>query len=175
MPVDEKVLEPLRQGMINEIRGDKFYHEVAARTANAKAQAMFLSLAKDEQGHLHILQQQYAAITHGEDWMPVGAATAAGAPAPKLNLFPDGAAKGLLKPKATDEEALEMALAMEKRGYDLYKTAHDDVDDLTAKAMFEFLMKEESRHYQVLDQTLNYLKKKGFWYFQDEEKPMFDQ
>ncbi len=175
MPVDERVLEPLRQGMINEIRGDKFYHEVAARTKDAKAKAMFLSLAKDEQGHLHILQQQYAAITHGDDWMAVNAARSSGLLAPKLNLFPDGAAKGLLKPNATDEEALEMALMMEKRGYDLYKTAHDEIDDLTAKAMFEFLMKEESRHYALLDQTLNYLKKKGFWYFQDEEKPIFDQ
>lgn len=175
MPIEEKALEPLRQGMINEIRGKFYYNEAAERTREPRGREMFLSLARDEEGHLHILEQQYLSVSRRGEWLGLEAARAGDSPAPRLNLFPESAAKGLLSPSSSDEQALEMALAMEKRGYDLYKGAMDATSDPAEKAMYQFLTQEESRHYALLDQTLNYLKDKGFWYFQDEEKPIFDQ
>jgi len=172
-PIDKKVLEPLRQGMINEIRGRAFYLEAAKRSKDAAGTKMFQSLAHDEETHLKVLQQQYQAITKKGEWLSLEDAKKGTRPAPKLNLFPETAAD-VLPPGADDLKALEIALGFEKRGYDLYKSAAAASTDLTAKSMYEFLVQEEGRHYELLQNTLHYLKDKGLWYFQDEEKPMFE-
>ena len=172
-PIDEKVLEPLRQGMINEIRGHAFYLEAAKRSKDAAGAKMFQSLAHDEETHLQVLQQQYQAITKKGQWLTLEDAKKATEPPPKLSLFPEKA-KNLLPAGADDLKALELAMGFEKRGYDLYKSAAATSADLTAKAMYEFLVQEEGRHYELLQNTHHYLKDKGFWYFQDEEKPMFE-
>ncbi len=172
-PIDEKTLEPLRQGMINEIRGRKFYLEAARRSGDSAGVKMFESLARDETEHLKILQQQYRAVTQEGKWLSLADARAASEPPPDLDLFPDDA-EDLLPEDADDLKALELAMGFEKRGYDLYKAAAAAAEDLTAKAMYEFLVQEEGRHYELLQNTYHYLKDKGLWYFQDEEKPMFE-
>ena len=172
-PVDAKALEPLRQGMINEIRGRKFYLEAAERSGDPAGAKMFESLARDEEQHLKILQQQYRAVTKDGKWLSLADAREATEPPPDLDLFPEEA-EDLLPPDADDLKALELAMGFEKRGYDLYKAAAATATDLTAKAMYEFLVQEESRHYELLQNTHHYLKDKGLWYFQDEEKPMFE-
>jgi rubrerythrin len=171
--VDDAVLSPLRQGMINEIRGRKFYREAAKRAGDPMGRKMYESLGKDEEAHLEILQREYQALTHGERWLAVDEARNSTLPAPQLNLFPDDA-EDLLPPDADDLKALELAMGMEKYGYDLYKAAADGASDMTAKSMYEFLVQEESRHYELLQNTYQYLKDKGIWYFQDEEKPFFE-
>lgn len=172
-PIEEKTLEPLRQGMINEIRGRAFYLEAAKRSRHAEGAKMFESLARDEEMHLQVLQQQYQAITKDGKWLTMDAARKAKAPAPELNLFPKGLEKQL-PDDADDLKALELAMVAEKRGYDLYKAAAEASTDLTAKAMYEFLVKEESGHYDLLQNSLDYLRDKGMWYFQDQEKPIFE-
>jgi len=173
MEVDTKVLEPLRQGMINEIRGRKLYLEAAERCDDPAGAKMFESLASDEDQHLEILQQQYSAVTKSGKWLSLDDARDATEPPPDLDLFPEGA-EDLLPPDADDLKALEVAMGYEKRGYDLYKAAAAAATDLAAKAMYEFLVQEESRHYELVQNTHHYLKDKGLWYFQDEEKPIFD-
>ena len=172
-PIDEKVLEPLRQGMINEVRGHAFYLEAAKRSKHSAGAKMFKSLASDEQLHLKVLQQQYQAITKKGKWLTMEQARKAKAPAPELNLFPAGLEKQM-PTDADDLKAMELAMVAEKRGYDLYKAAAKVSTDLTAKAMYEFLVKEETGHYDLLQNSLDYLRDKGMWYFQDEEKPMFE-
>lgn len=172
-PVDDKVLEPLRQGMINEIRGHAFYLEAARRSKHQAGAKMFRSLARDEKMHLKVLEQQYQAITQGCKWLTMAEARKAKATPPALNLFPKGIEKQL-PADADDLKALELAMVAEKRGYDLYKAAAKASTDLTAKAMYEFLVKEETGHYDLLQNSLDYLRDKGMWYFQDQEKPMFE-
>jgi len=172
-PIDEKTLEPLRQGMINEIRGHTFYLEAAKRSKHAAGTKMFESLARDEEMHLKVLEQQYHAITKQGQWLTMDDARKAKAPAPKLNLFPTGVEKQL-PAGADDLKALEIAMGFEKRGYDLYKTAAESSADLTARAMYEFLVQEEGRHYELIQNSLEYLRDKGMWYFQDQEKPIFE-
>jgi rubrerythrin len=172
-PIDEKMLEPLRQGMVNEIRGRAFYLEAAKRSKHAAGAKMFESLARDEEMHLKVLQQQYQAITQKGKWLTMDDARTAAAPAPELNLFPQGVEKQL-PADADDLKALELAMGFEKRGYDLYKSASEVSTDLTAKAMYEFLVQEEGRHYELIQNSLEYLRDKGMWYFQDLEKPMFE-
>ncbi|GAB4403342.1 MAG: hypothetical protein Kow00123_14360 [Anaerolineales bacterium] len=172
-PIDEKLLEPLRQGMINEIRGRAFYLEAAKRSAHPAGAKMFTSLAHDEEGHLQVLQQQYQAITKKGQWLTLEDARKGTEPPPELNLFPEGTGKDL-PDDADDLKALELAMGFEKRGYELYKRAAESSQDLTAKAMYEFLVQEESRHYDLLQNSYHYLKDKGLWFFQDEEKPIFE-
>lgn len=172
-PISEETLEPLRQGMINEIRGRKFYEEAAERASDEAGKKMYASLALDESLHLRILQQQYQAITKKGEWLSYEEAKEGTAPPPELNLFPDDTAN-LLPADADDLKALELAMGFEKYGYDLYKAAAENASDMTAKAMYEFLVQEEGRHYELLQNTHHYLKDKGAWYFQDEEMPFFE-
>lgn len=62
--------------------------------------------------------------------------------------------------KKIDEEsspldALKVALEMEKNAYEFYKKAHGLVKYPGTKEMFKFLMDEEVRHQQILEEEIN--------------------
>jgi len=80
----------------------------------------------------------------------------------------------ILPPKATDLDALKLAMDFELQGYEAYVKAGQETDDPKGKKVFEFLAKQENSHYVFLQKTYDYLTSKGAWYFDEQEFPMFD-
>ena len=73
----------------------------------------------------------------------------------------------------SDTEAMKIAMDFEKKGYDLYKEAGQKATGAMEKAAFEHLTLMEKHHYELLQETFNYLNDTENW-FQQNEGWMFD-
>ncbi len=168
-------LSILRQAMGSELEGRALYLQAIERTEDELGQRMFRSLAQDEEEHLQILQVEYAAITGTGQWLDLEAAQKEELD-PSLHLFPqeEEAIERLIPEDTSDLDALKIAMDFERRGYRLYEKAATETSDPTAQAIFRFLVKEESRHFALLDNARDYLANQGIWYFDDLEKPFFE-
>ena len=70
-------------------------------------------------------------------------------------------------------KAYEAGMEFEKESYNLYKKLAGESDDEQVKKFFEFLMGEENTHYELLQETLQYLNNPGDW-FAEQEKWMVE-
>ena len=69
---------------------------------------------------------------------------------------------------ATINEMLKKALDNEKESFENYLSAAHDTEKAEAKAVFEFLAKEENKHYIVIDNLISYLDNHGNWLYEEE-------
>ena len=61
----------------------------------------------------------------------------------------------------------------EQLSYDLYKKSAEEQTDPAAKQAYELLAKEESRHYEILQSSRDYLMDNQTWW-DSEELPFFE-
>lgn len=169
------VPEILKKGMSTEVWGQRFYQQAIERTRSEDGKRVFQSLVEEEGKHLDILRGQYAALSAEKDWVSLEEAQAMAASVEPTDIFPQAGATGQLIPDAaTDEQAIELAMDFERRGFNLYDEAAKNADSLEEKAVWAYLAKAEDRHYAFLQETLEYLTNDGVWYFDDLEKPFFE-
>jgi rubrerythrin len=171
----DAALAVLREAVRNELDGKAMYLQAAEGTQDELGKSMFQSFAKEEEEHVHILEAQYAEVTASGGWMDLEAAK--GEPRdPKLVLFPqeEQEVKKLVPAGTSDLEALKIAMDFEKRAVDMYEQAAADTDDAVAQDFFRELAEWEGTHYEILDNSYDYLANKGEWYFQEIEMPMYE-
>jgi len=170
----EKALAVLKQGMNTEIWGLRFYKEAVSRTQAKDGKSVFQSLVEEEQKHLDILRGQYAAVSGQAEWVTVEQARAMADSVDPKAIFPKASSASKLIPAdATDEQALQLAMDFEQRGYKLYEQEAQAAASPEEKVLWEWLAKAENGHYTYLQKTLDYLTTNGTWYFDDKELPIF--
>lgn len=141
----------LKRAMQIEQEGNLFYLGAARTTLEAKGQEVYRALADDEQRHFDLIQRQYQSLTRNNRW----ARSAEIRPA-KIDLdrplFPGGkqALEKAVTARSDDRDALLFGLEIERKSYDLYRTAAVDTASPPGKAMFEFLAGEERGHFDIL-------------------------
>ncbi len=173
--MSEEVLAALKEAILNEQDGYKFYMEMVAKVQDEQGKGLFESLARDEKEHLRILQVEYGAVSGDGQWFDLESMAGKRAPDSVLVLFPSDAAAGLeLAPDAGDLDVLQVGMDFERRGYQMYSKAAAETDNPDARAVFNWLAKEENKHYAILSKAYDYLESDGLWYFQEEERPMFE-
>jgi rubrerythrin len=167
-------LSVLRKAIRNELDGKTMYEQAAQRTQDELGKDMFRSFVAEEEQHIHILQAQYGEVDKSGKWLDVESARKQPRE-PSLVLFPQEQSeiKEMVPEGTSDLEALELARDFEKQAVRLYETAAKDADDPTARAFYEELAKWEGTHYEILDNSYDYLTNKGVWYFQEEEMPFY--
>jgi len=171
----------MRRAMQIERDGYKFYNEAAERASGKRGEEMFLSLAADEARHLRLLLIEYKALESGQGWIDPTKALAEdlvvdpanpdlpGEEYPEQSPIFSPAREPSLK---GDIAALEFGLETEKLSYDLYCKSADEAADPAAKQAYEFLSREENRHYEILQNSRNYLVDNQTWW-DDEQLPFF--
>lgn len=170
-----KALDIIKQGMSTELWGLRFYEQAAARTSAEDGKRVFQSLILEEQKHLDILRGEYAAVSGRQEWVSPEQARALAASVDPLRIFPEAAtAQQLIPAGATDEQALEMAMQFEQRGYETYAREARSCTEQAEKRVWEFLAKAEDLHYTFLQKTYEYLKTNGAWFFDAQELPFFE-
>jgi rubrerythrin len=171
----EVALSVLREAARNELDGQAMYLQAADRTKDDLGKSMFSSFAREEEQHLHILQVQYAQVNESGEWMDVEKARKEPRD-PELVLFPtETQAVRLIIPEgASDLEALKIARDFERRAVQMYERAASGVDNATAKEFYRDLASWENTHYEILDNSYDYLSTKGEWYFQEQELPFYE-
>jgi rubrerythrin len=174
MQETDAALSVLREAVRNELDGKAMYLQAAERTEHKLGKDMFRSFAAEEEQHIHILQAQYAKVNDSGEFIDLEAAQKQPRD-PSLALFPqeEREVKELVPEGTSDLEALKLAMDFEQRAVRMYEEAADETDDPTAQAFFDELAEWEGTHYEILDNSYDYLSTEGEWYFQEEEMPFY--
>lgn len=169
------LIEILKKGMSTELWGRRFYEEAAARTESPDGKRVFQSLVEEETKHLEILCGEYAVYSDKGQCVSLEEAIAMAQSVDPTRIFPEASeAQRLIPPDASDEQALQMAMEFEQRGYHLYATAAQEAASEQERQLWEYLAKAEDKHYAFLQETYDYLINNGVWFFDERELPFFE-
>ncbi|HOP09130.1 MAG TPA: ferritin family protein [Candidatus Methanofastidiosa archaeon] len=158
---------PLDLAIKTEKDGIAFYKKEAEKSGDEMGRKMFLSFVEDEKRHLEILQKmsckEHVCISDIENYSP------------KKNLktifseMKEEERKGSID-TSTDIGALELAMEMERMGYDQYMEAAKMEKDEEHKRIYMKLAQEEKEHFDLLQEARSYLEDTGNWYMWYEHK-----
>lgn len=164
-------LSVLQSALRTEKIGHEFYLRAAQMTADEKGKRLFRFIAQEEMGHLRILQNEVDALTRTETWAVLQNAQA-GQP-PPVALFPDEEARvrEMVGRRKSDLDALDLALDLEQRGYNLYREQAEKARSLTARAVYMHLAGAENEHFAIFQKTRQYLATNGAWLWDEMHSP----
>lgn len=166
-----KTVDSLQFAQAFEIKGTNLYLKLAVENENALAKRLFYSLATQEIGHAQRIDEIYAPLKANKGWQP---GISKRLPSVELELkdFFRSAVRADLRKNAGAMPGYELAMKMERRGYQAYEKFRNEARDETEKEFFAQMMKEESKHLESLMNVYHYLTRPGD-YSQWEEGKMW--
>ncbi len=168
----ENLTEALKRAIDMEKKGYDIYIEAAKKTSNKLGKVTLEAIAAKELDHIKAIEEFDKKIS-GEISDLSKAIESINSKSKKDyigSIMDKLKAELQAKVKAdTDlEKAYEVAMGLERQSYDLYKKLAGEASDPQAKKFFEFLMGEENTHYELLQETLQYLNNPSEWFKQKE-------
>lgn len=158
----EAALAVVRLAIRNEIAGQRFYGDAAYYCVDLWAKEIFATLAEEEDAHARLLLREYQALTTQGRWIDLEVVQASDEEVDITRIhFSDDELAGELFPlrwsvdeavdrRADDLAALAFGIKMEEEAVDLYDRAARETTDPAAKQAYQFLIREETRHYRQL-------------------------
>lgn len=162
-PVPNDPVEVVNSALEFEAEGHRILSDAADQSTDPLSKATFQFLAEQELHHIEAIQS-FAESLAGKGQFDVDAL---GSPLDKAEAGEK--IKGLFAQfKPHFQEAVwreegrfavyDIALDMERHGYDFYNRASELAKDETAKKFYHFLAGEETRHFEIIQETRDYLK-----------------
>ena len=161
--MDPELKEALDKARKLELDGIEFYTKAAQRCGVPSGKRMFESFAGDERRHLTIIGEVAQGLGVDVEKMPM--------PRDEMRtLFSDAEVQigEDTEASADEEEAVRIAMGMETESYRLYKGAAEKARDDVTRRLFERLAREENQHYEMLENTLEYLSDNQKWFLSKE-------
>ncbi len=168
-----KTLEALRIALQMEIDGQAYYLKLSKSSDSQAGRELFRSLAAEEDIHRQKFEEIYDAIGSRKAWPRISFEPVR---AQKLRTLFAGATKRLGKEvtaPATELDSINMAMTMETRSYDLYKSRSSIAAHDAEREFYQALAGEEREHYLTLLDYYEYLKDPAGW-FVTHEHPSLD-
>jgi rubrerythrin len=156
-----------------EKKGYDFYTKTAENTKNPLAVSTLKSLADREIEHLNKIKEFYKLIA-GEEKLKTDWLKGVELPPKKEELLKtivkslEGSLDKKFETESDINEAYKIAEGLERDSYILYDRISKESSDDTAKKFYAMLAKEESEHYDILEETLLYLNNPGEWFKKEE-------
>lgn len=175
MNKDKELIDALTTSIEMEEKGREFYMKVAEKATNEFGRKVFEALADDEIRHLVAIRECCETILK-RDKTPQLCAIMPGHKSIRERIIFGKRESELLKkvsPDADELKAYEVAMQMENDGYNFYKNTLKDIKDPNAKELYNFLLKEEETHFELISNTYEYLKNPSAW-FAKEERPIVE-
>ncbi len=165
-PADKELKEAIAQAVKMETDGMAFYRKAGETVKSPIGRMMFQSFVKDEENHLKIVNEIL------QDMFNRSVEEAfVGTPASRIKSIFEENRESLnerLSADPGDIEALDMAMEMERKGYQLYHDASQRAEDEKLKALFSRLAGEEQAHFNMLQNNRDYLSDTGNWMIYEE-------
>jgi len=145
-----------------ETEAVEFYRGAAAKAQNPVGKEMFLSIAKDEAGHLGMLKDIIEGcalkITEAQPIKQV------------KTIFEEMKGKMMARvpATATEVDALKIAMEMEKESVAFYTKAAAEAKSEGEKCLFNRLVQEEEEHFRIFNNTHSFLTDTGNWFMWEE-------
>jgi rubrerythrin len=149
----EGLIQALMDVYMMEKGIQQFYEEVSQKAQNQEAKKVFGELAGWEEGHTRYAQYLYQGLM--EDWDIVSFEEFSKNVKPEIaeGGTPLSELRGRIDDEFTylnDDGAVNFALKVEAKEYDLYKKLASGTTDTNMKVLFENLAEWEQRHIQHL-------------------------
>jgi len=169
----DKTLEALQIAIQMEIDGKEYYLKASQESSNELGKKLLQSLAAEEDIHRQKFEEIFNAIKSKKAW-------------PVTDFQPDGG-KGLrtifakttkeigsnIKAPTTELDAIQIAMDMENKTYDFYRSQGGSATYGTEKDFYETLAAEEKEHHLILLDYYEYLRDPAGW-FVSKEHPSLD-
>ncbi|HOK55294.1 MAG TPA: ferritin family protein [Armatimonadota bacterium] len=151
----------MEAAIANEIEGHKILQRGKKTVDSPLARATFEFLANEELKHIELIKDFSQVIAGIKKWDPesLQETTLSDAGNGIRGIFEQFAHQYEEVSIADDErlQIYQVAMDMERRGYDFYTKAADKVQDERAKKLLQFLASEEIRHFQIIQDTHSFL------------------
>ena len=169
----DKTLEALQIAIQMEIDGKEYYLKASQESSNELGKKLLQSLAAEEDIHRQKFEEIFNAIKNKKAW-------------PVTDFQPDGG-KGLrtifaktteeigsnIKAPTTELDAIQIAMDMENKTYDFYRSQGGSATYKTERDFYETLAAEEREHHLILLDYYEYLRDPAGW-FVSKEHPSLD-
>lgn len=138
-------MNTLNYAIRNEADAAKYYSEQAQAHTGTTLNKVFSLLAEEEQQHEAILQQvlleSYSDLVDNPDLVSKDSIFSG------LESFKDE-----IRENPTQVEVYRLGREMEQKSIDLYREMAADAKNEKEKAVFHYLIKQEMRHYELMDE-----------------------
>jgi len=161
--MSEELGKALQQARELEIDGTDYYTQMAKKCSVESGKQMFHSFAGDEKRHLRIIEDIAKGLGVDIEKFPM----------PRdeiLTLFSEKKQEleETAEVSSDEHEAIREAMEMETKSFQLYRDCAEEAEDEDTQALFERLAREENQHYEMLENTLEYLSSNGQWFLWKE-------
>lgn len=170
---DEKMLEWLKVALDFENEGLLFYTKAASESSNVLSRRLFRTLAGQEIEHAKKIEEIYGLVEGGKELPPPERLKKIGAHVDvekDIREFFGTTDRGSLRKDMGNVEAMEMALAIEKKSYNLYSEQLKDATNASEEEFLKALRDEEKKHIDALDNVYYYLTDPEMWFSGDESR-----
>jgi rubrerythrin len=155
--------EVVEAAMAFELEGRKILINAGAKAVDPLSKATFEYLANQELNHIEAIKAFAESLAGTGSFDP----NALGKPLTKLEaregiqgIFARFKAQYEATAGKEDErqEVYKAAMDMERCGHDFYQCAAEQSADETSRKLFSFLMDEETKHFDIIQETAEFLK-----------------
>ena len=168
-----KILEGLQIAIQMEIDGKDYYLKASRERGNELGRKLLQSLSAEEDIHRQKFEEIYEAVRSKKAW-------------PTTDFEPDGGKRlrtifaraseeigTSVKVVNTEFDAIKIAMDMETKTYDFYKSQSKEAAYDAERDFYEALATEEREHHLILLDYYEYLKDPAGW-FVTKEHPSLD-
>jgi rubrerythrin len=156
-------MEAIKLALTNEKKEKEFYLENAERTNDQLGEAMFRSIASDEDEHYRRLQELYDKLEERDKWPEDFSTDISSAKVGEIFDRVIRQRAGESGGNEDDVAALKVALAFEENGERFYADLAEKSDNEAEKHFFTMLSSMEREHRLSLEQTLEYFDDPKGW------------
>jgi rubrerythrin len=164
----EKTLDALRIAVRMEIDGKEFYIRSSQNSRNKMGQKLLKSLAEAEDEHRRKFISIYEAIRDEKAWPEI--TLKPGLTANISTVFA-AATKRIaagVKPLAEELDAVQIAMQMENKTLDFYKSRETSSTSETERKFYKSIAAEEREHHLILENYYEFLKNPADWFVKNE-------
>jgi len=139
-----------------ELDGEKHYRSQAEKNTANPLGVVFQLLADDEAKHAQLLRS----LAKGDVSAYQGQIT----PPAEGNPFHDASeAVKTAKPAPEQAELYRITIEMERKSVDLYTRMYAETEDAATGALFHFLIQEENRHRDLMEELYQHVNRPNNW------------
>ena len=168
-----RTLEAIKIATSMEDEGKKYYLKTSQESSNALGKKLLHSLALEEDIHRQKFMEIYEAVRNKKGWPSTDFQPDGGK---RLRTIFIGSAKKTdsnTKVPTTELDAVQIAIGMETKTFDFYKSQAQNATYDSEGDFYEVLAGEEREHHLILLDYYEYLKDPASW-FVNQEHPTLD-
>jgi len=168
-----QTLKALQIAIQMEIDGKEYYLKASQESSNEPGKKLLQSLAVEEDVHRQKFEQIYKAIQNKKAWPVTDFQPDGGKRLRTIFAKATGETGSNIKAPSTELDAIKIAMDMESKTYDFYKSQGENATYSAERDFYHTLAAEEREHHLILLDYYEYLKDPAGW-FVTKEHPSLD-